>query len=252
MGGQGRGGAPADGPPRDASGAGVSVPGGSFFGRRKGQRLRPGQAELFETLLPRLRLPTFLPDRLEALFPHPVREVRLEIGFGGAEHLLAAASAEPDVGFIGCEPFENGMAKMLAAIAQGDVRNIRLWDEDAAPLLARLPGASLARIDLFYPDPWPKRRQRKRRFVSEVTLLQIARALRGGGVFRFASDIDDYVGWTLARLERQTKGPDALSWSPRSAADWREPFAGWVRTRYEAKALAAGRTPSYILAAKVG
>jgi tRNA (guanine-N7-)-methyltransferase len=221
--------------------------GGAFFGRRKGQTLRPGQAALFETLLPALLLPETLPDNLAALFPTPVREVRLEIGFGGGEHLLAAAAAAPDVGFIGCEPFENGMAKALSAIHRDGLANIRLYADDAAPLLARLPPGALARIDLFYPDPWPKRRQRKRRFVSDATLAAIARALAPGGAFRFASDIDDFAGWTLARLARQT----ALVWAPSAAADWLTPHEGWVRTRYEAKAIAAGRGPTYLAAVKV-
>jgi tRNA (guanine-N7-)-methyltransferase len=220
---------------------------GSFFGRRKGPKLRAGQARALEQTLPRLRLPATLPDDLKDLFAHPVREVRLEIGFGGAEHLLAAARAEPDVGFMGCEPFVNGMVKALAVIEAEGLANIRLWDEDASLLLPRLPDGSLARVDLFYPDPWPKRRQRKRRFVSPATLGQIARVLRPGGQFRFASDIDDYVGWTLARLA----GEPRLRWQPASASDWRQPFDGWVRTRYEAKALKAGRRASYLRVTRV-
>jgi tRNA (guanine-N7-)-methyltransferase len=215
---------------------------GSFFGRRKGPKLRAGQARALEHTLPRLRLPATLPADLGTLFKHPVREVRLEIGFGGAEHLLAAARAEPEVGFIGCEPFVNGMVKALTVIDAEGIDNIRLWDEDAGLLLPRLPEGSLARVDLFYPDPWPKRRQRKRRFISVATLGQIARVLRPGGQFRFASDIDDYVGWTLARLAAVPH----LVWRPADADDWRMPFEGWVRTRYEAKALKAGRRASYL------
>lgn len=218
--------------------------GGAFFGRRKGQKLRSGREDLVARLLPALALPGTLPPDLARLFPDPVREVRLEIGFGGGEHLIAAALAEPDVGFIGCEPFVNGMAKMLSAISAGGLRNIRLWPEDAAPLLRRCPDGALARVDLFYPDPWPKRRQRKRRFVSDETLAQIARTLRPGGTFRFASDIDDYVGWTLARLGRRTD----LVWTAAGCGDWLSPVEGWVRTRYESKAVAAGRVPSYVVA----
>ncbi|MCX7339581.1 MAG: tRNA (guanine(46)-N(7))-methyltransferase TrmB [Hyphomicrobiales bacterium] len=222
--------------------------GGSFFGRRKAKKLRGGQSDLFETLLPRLILPDSLPDDLGALFASPPREVRLEIGFGGGEHLLAAARAEPDVGFIGCEPFINGMAKMLAAIQREGLDNLRLWPDDAAPLLRRLPAASLSRVDLFYPDPWPKRRQRKRRFVSPETLALISRVLRAGSSFRFASDIDDYVGWTLRRIAAE----ESLIWAPVSAKEWTEPFEGWVRTRYEAKAIAAGRVPSYLAVRRAG
>ena len=221
--------------------------GGSFFGRRKAKKLRSGQADLFQTLLPRLILPGDLPADLKSLFPAQVREVRLEIGFGGGEHLLAAARAEPDVGHIGCEPFINGMAKMLSSIQREGLSNIRLWPDDAAPLLERMPGASLARIDLFYPDPWPKRRQRKRRFVCAETLRQMARTLTPGGMFRFASDIDDYVGWTLLRLSNEPR----LRWTAEQARDWLEPHQGWVRTRYEAKAILAGRVPSYISAVRL-
>jgi tRNA (guanine-N7-)-methyltransferase len=219
----------------------------AFFGRRVGQRLRPGQQDHMETLLPKLRLPAGEITDPKSLFANPVREVRLEIGFGGAEHLIAAARENPDVGFIGCEPFVNGLAKALAAISLHGLTNIRLWDADAAPLLKRLPEASLARVDLFYPDPWPKRRQRKRRFVSDATLAAIDRVLRDGGEFRFASDIDDYVGWTLARLAKNA----GLEWTAARAGDWLSPHEGWVRTRYEAKAIIAGRVPGYISARRV-
>lgn len=216
----------------------------AFFGRRKGKGLRQGQAGRIAEILPTLRLPEGpIPD-LKALFPLPLEAVRLEIGFGGGEHLLARMRESPQVGFIGVEPFVNGMAKFLAAIEQEGLRNIRLWDGDAALLLPRLPAASLDAVDLLYPDPWPKRRQRKRRFVSERTLALLARALRPGGRFRFASDIDDYVGWTLARL---LASPD-FDWTDEAAEDWRRPYPGWVRTRYEAKAIKAGRVPSYLTA----
>jgi tRNA (guanine-N7-)-methyltransferase len=215
----------------------------AFFGRSRGKALRPGQAQQIAEALPLMRLPEAgaIPD-LQALFAQPVREVRLEIGFGGGEHLLHAMRLEPDVGFIGCEPFINGMAKFLATTARESLGNFRLWDQDAARLLPRLPVRSLARVDLFYPDPWPKRRQRKRRFVSPRTLAMIARVLQPGAPFRFASDIDDYVGWTLSRV---MAGTDFI-WSPRDADDWRLPYPNWVRTRYEAKAVAAERVPSYL------
>jgi tRNA (guanine-N7-)-methyltransferase len=216
----------------------------AFFGRRVGLKMRQGQTRLVNELLPRLRLPEGPLPAPASLFDKPVREVRLEIGFGGAEHLIAAAEAEPDAGFIGCEPFVNGMAKALAMIEGRNIGNIRLWDDDAAHLLARFPQGSLARIDLFYPDPWPKRRQRKRRFVSDDTLALIARALRPAGLFRYATDIDDYAGWTLARLLRSP----GLEWTAGRPGDWHTPHEGWVRTRYEAKAVLAGRKPSYLTA----
>ncbi|AMJ62186.1 tRNA (guanine(46)-N(7))-methyltransferase TrmB [Bosea sp. PAMC 26642] len=216
----------------------------AFFGRRKGKALREGQAAQIDGVLPRLRLPEGEISDLTALFPQTVSAVRLEIGFGGGEHLLHRMRESPDIGFIGVEPFINGMAKFLAVIERDGLTNIRLWDGDAALMLPCLPAGSLDAIDLLYPDPWPKRRQRKRRFVSERTLELFARALRPDGRLRFASDIDDYVGWTLSRL---LASPD-FEWTDEKADDWRQPYPGWVRTRYEAKAVAAGRVPSYLTA----
>jgi tRNA (guanine-N7-)-methyltransferase len=206
--------------------------------------LRDGQSRLVEELLPRLRLPEGDIADLQALFPHKVEAVRLEIGFGGGEHLLMRMRESPQIGFIGVEPFINGMAKFLAVVEREGLANIRVWDGDAALMLPRLPAGSLDAIDLLYPDPWPKRRQRKRRFVSERTLELFARALRPGGRFRFASDIDDYVGWTLSRL---LASPD-FDWTDERAEDWREPYPGWLRTRYEAKAVREGRVTSYLTA----
>lgn len=182
------------------------------------------------------------PTPLGALFPFPVREVRLEIGFGGGEHLVAEAVSAPDVGFIGVEPFVAGMAKAVSAINDRDVRNVRLHDGDAVHLLDWLPSGSLGRVDLLYPDPWPKRRHFKRRFVNPENLERIARVLVSGGAFRVASDIDGYIAWTLAHLIRR----DDLVWTASTADDWRKPFPGWPGTRYEAKAIRAGRRPTYL------
>jgi tRNA (guanine-N7-)-methyltransferase len=217
-----------------------------FFGRRKGKALREGQAAQIEGALPRLLLPEGEIGDPAALFPRPVAAVRLEIGFGGGEHLLHRMRESPDIGFIGVEPFINGMAKLLAVVEREGLTNIRLWNGDAALLLPRLAEGSLDAVDLLYPDPWPKRRQRKRRFVSDRTLAALARVLRPGGRFRFASDIDDYVGWTLARLLRSAD----FDWTDARAADWRTPYPGWVRTRYEAKAVREGRVPSYLTAVR--
>lgn len=211
------------------------------FGRRKGHRLRAGQAAKIAQVLPALRVPEGDISDPEALFAQPVRGICMEIGFGGGEHLLARMRAAPDVGFIGCEPFVNGMAKFLAQAGQENLGNIRVHDGDATLLLRRLPEASLAGIDLLYPDPWPKRRQRKRRFVSPERLALIARALKPGALFRFATDIDDYAAWTLARVA----GSPHLQWTATCADDWRKPWTGWISTRYEAKAFREGRKPSY-------
>ncbi|MBV8752315.1 MAG: tRNA (guanosine(46)-N7)-methyltransferase TrmB [Hyphomicrobiales bacterium] len=215
-----------------------------FFGRRKGHRLRSHQAALLDTLLPRLALDVNAPPPAEVgrLFTIPVDQVRFEIGFGGGEYLIAQAQAHPRTGFIGCEPFVNGMAKALAAIEAQGLTNIRLHLGDAVPVLDWLPAASLAGIDLVYPDPWPKRRHWKRRFVQDRTVADMARILRRGGEFRFVSDIPDYVAWTLARLLRS---PDFV-WTAERADDWREPWPGFVRTRYEAKAVREERAPCYL------
>ncbi len=216
---------------------------GAFFGRRKGHALRPRQAELLATLLPRLALDLTrpAPADLRMLFP-AASEVRLESGFGGGEHLIAEAERQPGTGFIGVEPFVNGMAKALAAIAERGLTNIRLHHGDTTELLAWLPEAGLARFDLLYPDPWHKRRHWKRRFVQDESLARIARLLRPGGEFRFASDISGYVTWTLARALRQAE----LHWTAETADDWRRPWPEFRGTRYEAKARREGRTPCYL------
>ena len=217
---------------------------GAFFGRRKGHPLRQRQAALMDTLLPRLKLDLAAPAPadLRALF-NAVDEVRLESGFGGGEHLIAEALLQPRSGFIGIEPFVNGMAKTLAAIDERKLENIRLHHGDATDILAWLPDASLARFDLLYPDPWPKRRHWKRRFVQNESVAAIARIVRPGGEFRFASDIPDYVAWTLTRL---TRSPD-FTWTAEQADDWRQPWPGFSGTRYEAKAKREGRVPCYLI-----
>jgi tRNA (guanine-N7-)-methyltransferase len=206
----------------------------AFFGRRKGHKLRPNQARLMDTLLPRLALNLFSPALadLRGLFPLPVDDVTLEIGFGGGESMIAQAREQPRAGFLGVEPFVNGMAKALAAIESFDLKNIRLHFDDATDLIGWLPDASLARIDLVHPDPWPKRRHWKRRFVQDEMVVRLARILRPGGEFRFVTDITDYAAWTLLRLLRSP----AFEWTAQRADDWRKPWPGFVQTRYHAKA----------------
>ncbi|BAT58043.1 tRNA (guanine-N(7)-)-methyltransferase [Variibacter gotjawalensis] len=217
---------------------------GAFFGRRVGKALRSHHTSLLETLLPRVAvdLAAAAPSDLASLFAKPVREVGLEIGFGGAEHLLAQAAQNPDVGYIGAEGFINGVAKALSGIETTQTQNIRLYHGDATTLLPWLPAASLRRVDLLYPDPWPKKRHHKRRFVNAKHLGEIARVLAPGGVFHFASDIDDYVAWTLERVAQQP----AFSWTAEKADDWRLPWPGYVQTRYEAKAHREGRKSCYL------
>src|SRR5882724_6318238 len=188
----------------------------AFFGRRKGHPLRTRQAGLFDTLFPRLAVDLQQqPSDLRALFPLAVDDVHVEIGFGGAEHLIARARANPRTGFIGAEPFVNGMAKALAAIDDEKLANIRLHHADAVALLDWLPAGSIGRLDLLYPDPWPKRRHWKRRFVNAENIARLARVLRPGGEFRFASDWANYAEWTLLRLTRA----GAFAWTAESADD---------------------------------
>jgi len=216
----------------------------AFFGRRKGKTLRQYQVEALEQVLPALKLdPTGArPADMASLFDQPHEAYRLEIGFGGGEHLLHRAGGDPSTGFIGVEPFVNGMAKCVGTLAVAPLSNIRLYDDDATLVLDWLPDGCLDQIDLLYPDPWPKKKHWKRRFVSPVNLDRMARALKPGGAFCFASDIDSYVNWTIAHCQKHAD----FEWQARSAADWRTPFAGWPGTRYEAKALREERTPAYL------
>jgi tRNA (guanine-N7-)-methyltransferase len=216
----------------------------AFFGRRKGHPLRPRQAALFDTLLPRVAIDTDqpAPADLSSLF-RCAGDIRLEIGFGGSEHLLAQAAQHPQVGFIGSDAFVNAMAMALAGIDERKLDNVRLHFGDASHLLSWLPDGALARLDLLYPDPWPKKRHWKRRFVQDQSLKEIVRVLRPGGEFRFATDIPDYAAWTL---ERVLRSPD-LIWTAEKADDWRKPWSGFEGTRYEAKAMREGRVPAYFI-----
>lgn len=229
---------------------GVAHSRGSFFGRRKGHKLRIHQADLIDNLLPHLALDisTPTPERLTELFEGDTSDVRLEIGFGGGEHLIAEAQAYPQIGFIGCEPYVNGMAKILTQIEAHNIGNIRLYAGDAAELLAWAPPQSLARIDLIHPDPWPKRRHWKRRFVQDATVGAMARIIRPDGEFRFVSDIDDYCAWTLAHLLRS---PDFF-WLAERADDWRQPWDGYTMTRYGRKAEREGRVAAYLRFRRTG
>ncbi len=221
----------------------------AFFGRRKGKPLREQQLERMSSLLPALQVDLSVPspERLESLFPVPVDKLRLEIGFGGGEHLVHRAAETPSTGFIGVEPFVNSMAKLLAEVETRGLRNIRLYDDDATALLDWLPDACLDQIDLLYPDPWPKKKHWKRRFVSQANLARFHRVLKPGGLFCFASDIDTYVNWTLVHC----RDHGGFEWTARNAADWKTPFAGWPGTRYEAKARREGRGSAYLTFCKI-
>ncbi|PZX19756.1 tRNA (guanine-N7-)-methyltransferase [Palleronia aestuarii] len=216
----------------------------NFYGRRKGHTLRDSQER-------------YLAQDLDALSPGPVeweanperrpidpaalfgeRDVWLEIGFGGGEHLVHQAVTNPDVGIIGAEPYINGVAMLLGKIREAGATNLRVHPGDVRDLFDVLPGATIARAFLLYPDPWPKARHHRRRFVTEDHLAPLARVMRPGGLFRVATDIPDYVRQTLEEVPRQ--GFDRIE------ADLHAPWDDWLSTRYEQKALREGRKPHYL------
>ncbi len=215
----------------------------AFFGRRSGKRLHKGQGTLYRDLLPKLAIT--LGDGwldLAALFPG--RTVRaLEIGYGGGEHLARRALENPATGYIGAEVFTSGVAKMVEAIDRDGLQNIKLFTDDAIKLLQKLPAASLDEVFLLYPDPWPKTRHHKRRFVGPTTLAELARILKPGAPLHFATDIEDYANWTLAHILRQP----GFRFAPAHPGVWHEPFPGWQPTRYEQKARLEGRLTSFYL-----
>ncbi|MGI9352814.1 MAG: tRNA (guanosine(46)-N7)-methyltransferase TrmB [Rhizobiaceae bacterium] len=216
----------------------------AFFGRRKAKALSKEQERRFAELMPGLGIDPSLPSlkNLEEFFPGNPDQITLEIGFGGAEHLLHQAQSFPQQGFIGVEPFVNSMAKALRGIEEKSLQNIRLYDEDAVELLDWLPEESVDRIDLLYPDPWPKLRHWKRRFVNHKNLDRIARVLKRGGRFHFVSDIETYVNWTLQHCYHHPR----FEWLAENSNDWHSPYDNWVRTRYEAKAIREKRQPCYL------
>ncbi len=214
------------------------------YGRRKGKRLTARKERLIADLLPRLRpdLSGPAPKDLGALFDGSIQDIWLEVGFGGGEHLLWQARANPEIGMIGCEPFINGVASLLGSIDEHGIENIRIYDGDARDLIAWLPERSVSRVFILFPDPWPKKRQTKRRLVTPALIRSLSRILRGGGELRFASDDMDYVRVALQTIVRN----DAFVWTARRAIDWRQRPTDWPETRYERKALSAGRKPAYL------
>lgn len=211
------------------------------YGRRQGHKLHPHQAQLVAETLPDLRIFPYR-DAPEKAFATPPEKLVLEIGFGGGEHLAARAQQMPEAGFIGCEPFTNGVAKLLLEIERANIDNIRIHDDDARDLMESLPTACLDYIYLLYPDPWHKLRHHKRRFVCPENLAELFRILKPHGGFMVASDIGDYIRWSLMHI----KNHGGFEWAARGRADWTTPPADWTQTRYEAKALRAGRVPTYL------
>jgi len=216
----------------------------AFFGRRSGKTLHGRQAGLMQTLLPRLEVGFHnQTDRLAPLTPfeNPNAPLVLEIGYGGGEHLARQAMENPGTNFIGAEVFSNSIGKMLEKIAENDIGNIRLFAFDALDLLRDLPEGALDGVYLLYPDPWPKTRHHKRRFISPMTMTELARTIRAGGFLRFATDIEDYANWGLAHVLR---GTDFI-WDHGAPGSWHTPYPGWQPTRYEQKAREQGRLRSW-------
>lgn len=216
-----------------------------IHGRRRGKTLRPRARALVETLLPRLEIPA---DSLQPgtdparFFDAPVKDVWLEVGFGKGEHLIWQAERHPDIGFIGVEPFIDGVAGLLAGIDERGLSNIRIFRDDAAYLLEHLAPASLGRAFLLFPDPWPKARHHKRRFVRPDNIALMARCLKPGAEWRMATDHKDYGQWMLARMLRQP----FFDWPIARPADCLTRPADWPETRYEAKGRREGRPSIYL------
>jgi tRNA (guanine-N7-)-methyltransferase len=216
-----------------------------WHGRRRGRRLRPRRQDLLTELLPRLRV-TLPPAGgaldLAGLFPQPPSALWLEVGFGSGEHLAEQAHRHPDIGFIGCEVFVNGVAALVGQVERLELANVRIFDDDAHLLLTALPEASIDRAFLLFPDPWPKTRHAKRRFVGPANLATMAYILADGAEFRVATDDVGHVRWTLQHLI----GHPDFRWGATGPRDWRNPPPDWVETRYQRKAVAAGRQPVFL------
>ena len=219
----------------------------NFYGRFKGKGLRKNQEEYLDQDLAALSPGAVSweenPERenidLQALFGD--RDVWLEVGFGGGEHMVHQAAQNPDVGIIGCEPYINGVAMLLGKIRDAECENIRVHPGDARHMFDVLPDASISKAFLLYPDPWPKKRHHRRRFVTQEHLEPLARVLKPGAIFRVATDIPDYVRQTLEEVPKA-----GFEWLAEGPSDWREPWDDWISTRYEQKAFREGRIPHYL------
>lgn len=219
----------------------------NFYGRFKAKGMRPAQEAYLEEDLPTVGLANVSweenPERkkldLDAVFG--ARDIWLEVGFGGGEHLVHQGESYPDVGLIGCEPFVNGVAMMLGKLRQSSADNIRVHPGDARDLFDVLPDQSISKAFLLYPDPWPKKKHHRRRFVTPEHLAPLHRALTPGAEFRVATDIPDYVRQTMEEVPKA-----GFEWLAERPSDWRDPWGDWISTRYEQKALREGRTPHYM------
>lgn len=214
-----------------------------LYGRQKDKKLRRHHAALMADLLPRVAVTA---ETAAARRAAHAGDAWLEVGFGGGEHLAAQAAAHPNVLMLGAEPFVNGVAKLLAHIEAGSLSNVAVLHGDVRPLLVALPAGSLQRMFVLHPDPWPKTRHRKRRMISPAFLHHAARLLSPGGELRVASDIPDYVLWTLMQVQIHNRTHGDFRFAARSAVDWLVRPDDWPQTRYEVKALREGRRPAYL------
>ena len=212
-----------------------------FYGRRRGRPLNAGRRRVLETVLPALLLPDGPLDPA-ALFGFDIEDLWLEIGFGAGEHLAWQAGQHPRIGFIGAEPYMNGVASLAARVEAESLGNLRIHCDDATDVLDRLPENALGKVFILFPDPWPKARHRHRRIVADPLLDRLARVMRDGAELRLATDHIDYLDWMLERL---TAHP-AFLWMAACADDWRQRPDDWPETRYEAKARAAGVKSTYL------
>lgn len=216
----------------------------NLYGRRRGRPIRAHKTALLDALLPRLRFTLPSSGMLDPaeLFSRPVDDVWLEVGFGSGEHLAEQAVSHPAIGMIGCEPFINGVANLLQHIENRGLDSIRIYPDDARPVLDALPDRSIGRCFVLFADPWPKKRHHDRRFIGPENLARLARVLKPGAELRLASDDMRLLNWMF---DHTWHHPD-FEWLARSAADWRQRPADWPPSRYEQKAIAAGRTPVFL------
>jgi tRNA (guanine-N7-)-methyltransferase len=213
-----------------------------LYGRASGHKLRASQQALVDGLLPQISVPEEGDVTALALFGE-VRPLHLEIGFGSGEHLAYRADLLPDHGFVGAEPFINGVATALGHIRDKHLANVRIWKGDALEVLRRIPDGALSFIYLLHPDPWPKARHAKRRMVNDGPLALFAAKLKPGGELRIATDDPTYLEWTLMVMERHQLD---FAWMAKSPKDFLEPSGGWIETRYGAKSRREGRRPYYL------
>jgi tRNA (guanine-N7-)-methyltransferase len=213
-----------------------------LYGRASGHKLRPGQQALVDTLLPQIAVPDEGEITPRRLFGDN-RPLHFEIGFGSGEHLAERADLLPDHGFIGAEPFLNGVATALAHVRDQQLTNVRLWRGDALDVLGRVPDSALNFLYLLHPDPWPKARHAKRRMVNDGPLEIFAAKLKPGGEFRLATDDPTYLTWALMVMQRHSH---QFEWLAERPPDFLEPPGGWIETRYGAKSRREGRRPYYL------